>query len=124
MNTLLKFTRHHEYPNLSYPKPCPKVPDGQILILFAIKSMPSHYAMREVIRQTWLNSKYWRFQNKMIFHSIFLMGQQDNISISEEIETFGDVLQYDFIESHYNLTVKDVKLLQFIQKGISLNYLF
>ena len=34
------------------------------------------------------------------------MGVEDGHSIQNETKQYNDILQYDFIESHYNLTIK------------------
>ena len=102
---------------LSYPAACPLAVGDEMVILFAIKSMPSHSAMREVIRGTWLNQKFWNFGPKIRIHSIFLMGVEDGHDVQAERDTYRDILQYDFLESHYNLTVKDIKLLEYIASG-------
>ena len=79
-----------------------------MLILFGVKSMPKHAEIRSAIRETWLSEKYWQFNSarKIQTHHIFLLGTQDSVNLDEEENLFGDILQYDFVESHYNLTVK------------------
>ena len=62
--------------------------------------------MRKVIRQTWLNDKYWNFQDTLKIHFIFLMGVEHGQTVTSESNQYNDILQYNFIESHYNLTVK------------------
>ena len=74
--------------------------------------MPKRAAMRDAIRNTWLNSQYWKFtknnDQNVIIHPIFLLGTQNGFNLSREAAENNDILQYDFIESHYNLTVKEM----------------
>lgn len=75
--------------------------------------MPKHVAMRDAIRQTWLNPVYWDFSNRganVLIHPLFLLGTQRGFDLTDEARENNDILQYDFIESHYNLTVKEMNL--------------
>ena len=71
--------------------------------------MPKHAEIRDAIRDTWLKNKYWQFDSgrKIQTHHVFLLGTQEGVNLDEEEQKFGDLLQHDFIESHYNLTVKE-----------------
>lgn len=118
LNDLLDFKPVVNYTNLLYPAPCPAKSEDEILILFGIKSMPKHVGMRNAIRDTWLNPLYWNATrnngSKIKIHPLFLLGTQNGHSLKEEAAKHRDVLQYDFIESHYNLTVKDHNFFDYI----------
>jgi len=49
---------------LVWPKEkCSKKSGNEILISFGIKSMPGAENTRQALRDTWLNAKYWNWQN-------------------------------------------------------------
>jgi len=123
LNNLFDFKPVVNYTRLLYPTQCPaKTSDSDILILFGIKSMPKRAAMRDAIRNTWLNANYWKFtgNSHVIIHPIFLLGTQNGYNLTKEADENNDILQYDFIESHYNLTVKEIELQISISRPFSL----
>jgi hypothetical protein len=72
--------------------------------------MPHRVAMRAAIRKTWLNPEFWKLPGRnrnIVIHPIFLLGTQNGFQLGAEAREYQDLLQYDFIESHYNLTVKE-----------------
>ena len=114
---MLLFDRKTDYPNLVEPLGCPnKTRPNSTLILFGIKSTPDRNKIRDAIRNTWLNRKSWEFNPEIEIHFIFLLGRSldQNAEISEEGKQFGDILQTDFAESHYNLSIKDVDFFNYI----------
>jgi len=128
LNDLFDFKPNVNYTKLRSPKPCPiKTNPENMLILFGVKSMPKHADIRSAIRETWLSEKYWQFNSarKIQTHHIFLLGTQDSVNLDEEENLFGDILQYDFVESHYNLTVKDHKFFDYIVENCpQVDYVF
>ena len=55
----------------------------------AIKSIPSAYNQRQVLRKTWLNQEYWT-KLDIVIHTIFLMGTQ--------LDPFGQHIDLDHRE--------------------------
>ncbi|XP_063964978.1 lactosylceramide 1,3-N-acetyl-beta-D-glucosaminyltransferase-like [Lytechinus pictus] len=80
---------------------------GNITLLILVKSAPSHFSRREVIRET-----YIRFvqENRMPAKVLFILGnptaEADRDLIREESKLHGDILQVGFRDHYYNLTIK------------------
>ena len=71
------------------PNACPQVPSNKTLVLMAIKTIPSAYNQRQVLRKTWLNQEYWT-KLDIVIHTIFLMGTQ--------LDPFGQHIDLDHRE--------------------------
>uniref|UniRef100_A0A668UG71 Hexosyltransferase n=1 Tax=Oreochromis aureus TaxID=47969 RepID=A0A668UG71_OREAU len=79
------------------------------LLLFAIKTTPDNFNNRQAIRQTWDNGGAY-------VRRVFLLGKQNTkepgVDVSEllklESNFYGDILQWDFEDTFFNLTLKDV----------------
>ena len=81
--------------------------------------MPSHTEHRDVIRSTWLNPENWNFDPNIEIHHIFLLGVEDGVTVPESEHQYQDILQTDFMESHYNLSIKDHNFFTFIDEHCS-----
>ncbi|XP_006884115.1 PREDICTED: lactosylceramide 1,3-N-acetyl-beta-D-glucosaminyltransferase [Elephantulus edwardii] len=90
-----------------------------VLLLLFIKSAPENYERRSAIRKTWGNEEIVRFQLNAHIKTLFALGTPSNPLTSEQLqrklvredEMYGDIIQQDFTDSFYNLTLK--LLLQF-----------
>ncbi|NWW95397.1 B3GN3 acetylglucosaminyltransferase, partial [Rhynochetos jubatus] len=90
-------------------------PEGSpdIFLLLAIKSSPVNYERREVIRKTWGQER--TFEGAFI-RRVFLLGvapsardaKKLNRLLRLEQREHGDVLQWDFKDTFFNLTLKQV----------------
>lgn len=90
-------------------------PEGSpnIFLLLAIKSSPVNYERREVIRKTWGQERIFK---GAFIRRVFLVGvapgAQDakklNRLLRLEQREHGDVLQWDFRDTFFNLTLKQV----------------
>ena len=74
--------------------------------------MPHATAMREAIRDSWLDKDYWDELGVNI-HPVFLIGSTFR-QLDHEIEKYDDILQINFTESHYLLPIKDNVLLDYV----------
>lgn len=91
--------------NFSYIKPCTNkcstIQDPVVLIV--IKSAMSHFERRHAIRETW-----GREEDGIL--TVFLLGVGSNAEvqrrIDEESELYNDIVQSDFLDTYYNLTLK------------------
>ena len=77
--------------------------------------MPSNKNQRDAIRLTWLNRNHWKFEPQLEIHYIFLLGKEKAVTVSKEERRHMDILQSDFMESHYNLSIKDNDFFTFIE---------
>ncbi|XP_030595657.1 N-acetyllactosaminide beta-1,3-N-acetylglucosaminyltransferase 2 [Archocentrus centrarchus] len=129
---LQRFVRHmqrRDYPILHHPDGgCGAQGKGEqepTLLLFAIKTTPANFNNRQAIRQTW-GQVGWVAGQKIngsgrdnvggYVRRVFLLGKQNtkelSVDVSEllkwESNLYGDILQWDFEDTFFNLTLKDV----------------
>ncbi|XP_075062790.1 N-acetyllactosaminide beta-1,3-N-acetylglucosaminyltransferase 3-like [Mixophyes fleayi] len=103
---------------LDSPMKCggPNASQG-VFLLLAIKTSPANYERREVIRKTWGAEKTYR---GVKIRRIFLSGVSRTKEeakrmmqlLATESQTYGDILQWNFQDTFYNLTLKQVLFLQ------------
>ncbi|XP_044107802.1 lactosylceramide 1,3-N-acetyl-beta-D-glucosaminyltransferase [Neovison vison] len=90
-----------------------------ILLLLFVKTAPENYDRRFAIRKTWGNEKYVQSQLNANIKTLFALGTPANPLTREELQrklvwedqVYSDLIQQDFADSFYNLTLK--LLLQF-----------
>ncbi|XP_074060964.1 N-acetyllactosaminide beta-1,3-N-acetylglucosaminyltransferase 3 [Macrotis lagotis] len=90
---------------------------GPVFLLLAIKSSPKNYERRDLIRRTWGQE---REVKGATIRRLFLVGtdadvleaQKVNQLLAMEAQTYGDILQWDFYDSFFNLTLKQVLFLE------------
>lgn len=98
---------------MNHPEKCA----GDVDLLMVIKSVITQYDRREVIRQTW--GKEQVINGKRI-KTIFLLGASSNVEeranhqklLEYEDYIYGDILQWDFMDSFFNLTLKEIHFLK------------
>lgn len=85
----------------------------QVFLLLVIKSSPHNYERREVVRRTWGRERAVRGG---WLRRLFLVGtaqepheaRKVNQLLALEARTHGDILQWDFHDTFFNLTLKQV----------------
>nr|XP_023662953.1 N-acetyllactosaminide beta-1,3-N-acetylglucosaminyltransferase 2-like [Paramormyrops kingsleyae] len=96
---------------IDQPQKCQSEEDGEVYLLFAIKSVPGSFERRQTVRQTWGQEKV--YEGGLRVRTVFLLGMWSmddpnlNQLVSFEAQHFGDVLQWDFKDTFYNLTLKE-----------------
>lgn len=88
-----------------------------VFLLLAIKSSPANYERRELVRRTWGQEREVRGAQ---LRRLFLVGtaghpheaRKVNRLLELEARAHGDILQWDFHDSFFNLTLKQVLFLQ------------
>lgn len=89
-------------------------------LFVAIISAPSYFHNRKIIRQTWLRDLKMRSDlgSVNLVGYAFVVGLPENEEIQKQIEeeneTYRDILQIEMIDHYYNLTVKVVGLLNWM----------
>ncbi|XP_051505242.1 N-acetyllactosaminide beta-1,3-N-acetylglucosaminyltransferase 2 [Myxocyprinus asiaticus] len=84
------------------------------LLLLAIKTQTANLENREAIRQTWGRSGKVRGQGgrKRLVRRVFLLGKTEDLHNEKELQLegneYGDIIQWDFMDTFFNLTLKDV----------------
>ncbi|XP_072222615.1 UDP-GlcNAc:betaGal beta-1,3-N-acetylglucosaminyltransferase 7, like [Leuresthes tenuis] len=114
---------------INHPEKCA---DGEVHLLMVIKSVIEQHDRREAVRKTW--GKELTADGKKI-RTLFLLGTpttgKDTKNLQKLIEyedlIYKDILQWDFMDTFFNLTLKEVNFLkwfdiycpgvQFIFKG-------
>lgn len=113
----LLYMHCRSYPiTVDQPDICSEPP----FLLLAIKSLAPHFDRRQAIRQSW--GKAGVVANRTVV-TIFLLGNatlEDNFpDLSEmlhyESTNHNDIIQWDYRDSFFNLTVKEVLFLDWIQ---------
>ncbi|XP_056615323.1 UDP-GlcNAc:betaGal beta-1,3-N-acetylglucosaminyltransferase 7-like isoform X1 [Triplophysa dalaica] len=98
---------------MNHPEKCAEDVD----LLMVIKSVITQYDRREVIRQTW--GKEQVIEGKII-KTLFLLGTSCNEEeranhqklLEYEDHIYGDIIQWDFMDSFFNLTLKEIHFLK------------
>ncbi|XP_051549442.1 UDP-GlcNAc:betaGal beta-1,3-N-acetylglucosaminyltransferase 7 [Myxocyprinus asiaticus] len=98
---------------MNHPEKCA----GDIELLMVIKSVITQYDRREVIRKTW--GKEQVIYGKRI-KTLFLLGTSSDDKeranhqklLEYEDYIYGDILQWDFMDSFFNLTLKEIHFLK------------
>ncbi|XP_044629766.2 N-acetyllactosaminide beta-1,3-N-acetylglucosaminyltransferase 3 isoform X2 [Equus asinus] len=91
-----------------------------VFLLLAIKSSPANYERRELLRRTWARERRVRGAP---LRRLFLLGtaadpreaRKVDRLLALEARAHGDILQWDFHDSFFNLTLKQVLFLQWQQ---------
>ncbi|XP_022594480.1 UDP-GlcNAc:betaGal beta-1,3-N-acetylglucosaminyltransferase 7-like [Seriola dumerili] len=111
---------------LNHPKSC----TGEIYLLMVVKSVATQHDRREVIRKTW--GKEQVVDGKRI-KTLFLLGKPSNQAeranhqklVEYEDYIYGDILQWDFLDSFFNLTLKETHFLKWFHTYCpSVRYVF
>lgn len=95
---------------------------GEIFLLLVIKSSPVNYDRREVLRKTWARE---RLHNGVWIRRIFISGTTGSDFEKERLNTVleleqrehNDILQWDFSDTFYNLTLKQILFLEWMDRN-------
>ncbi|XP_056319690.1 UDP-GlcNAc:betaGal beta-1,3-N-acetylglucosaminyltransferase 7, like [Danio aesculapii] len=98
---------------LNHPEKC----GGGVDVLVVVKSVIEEHDRREAVRKTW--GKEQEIQGLKI-KTLFLLGtpapgkDSRNLQalVQYEDRTYGDILQWDFMDTFFNLTLKEVNFLR------------
>ncbi|XP_028259181.1 N-acetyllactosaminide beta-1,3-N-acetylglucosaminyltransferase 3-like isoform X1 [Parambassis ranga] len=95
---------------------------AEVFLLLVIKSAPMNYERREVLRKTWAKE---RVHNRVWIRRIFITGtsgvgfEKDRLNAGLKLEQheYNDILQWDFEESFFNLTLKQTLFLEWMDRN-------
>ncbi|XP_056132931.1 UDP-GlcNAc:betaGal beta-1,3-N-acetylglucosaminyltransferase 7 isoform X1 [Lampris incognitus] len=98
---------------INHPEKC----SGETHLLMVIKSVATQHDRREVIRKTWGKEQVVDGQR---VKTLFLLGKPSNEAeranhqklLEYEDYIYGDILQWDFLDSFFNLTLKETHFLK------------
>lgn len=99
---------------INHPEKCS---DGEVHLLIVVKSVIEQHDRREAVRKTW--GKDQTVDGRKIT-TLFLLGSpasgKDTKNLQKLIEyedrIYGDILQWDFMDTFFNLTLKEVNFLK------------
>lgn len=94
----------------------------EVFLLLVIKSSPGNYERREVLRKTWAKD---RQHAGVWIRRVFISGTSGdgfhkarmNKLLALEQQEHGDIVQWDFTDTFFNLTLKQVLFLQWRDKN-------
>ncbi|KAL0202916.1 hypothetical protein M9458_000934, partial [Cirrhinus mrigala] len=110
----LLYMKCRSYPLITdTPKVCSEPP----YLLLAVKSIAPHFDRRQAIRESW--GRAGILDGRRIA-TVFLLGKTDATDhfpdlsdmVKHEAELYGDILQWDYRDSFFNLTLKEVLFLE------------
>ncbi|XP_062252215.1 N-acetyllactosaminide beta-1,3-N-acetylglucosaminyltransferase 3-like isoform X1 [Platichthys flesus] len=95
---------------------------AQVFLLLVIKSVPDNFERREVLRKTWATE---RLHNGVQIRRIFISAatgsgferERKNRLLELEQNEYNDILQWDFRDTFYNLTLKQVLFLEWMERN-------
>ncbi|XP_073683169.1 N-acetyllactosaminide beta-1,3-N-acetylglucosaminyltransferase 2 [Garra rufa] len=108
----------------------PNICKGPPFLLLAIKSLVPHFDRRQAIRESW--GKAGRLANRTVV-TVFLLGNaamEDHFPdlskmLHHESSIHGDILQWDYRDTFFNLTIKEVLFLEWLSTRCpGVNYVF
>lgn len=116
----LRYKHCRSFPTLLTPSPC----EDDLHLLLAIKSTAAQVERRAALRDTW--GRAGRINGRRV-KLVFLMGrsrdQVQNYNLQPLLEwendRYGDILQWDFVDSFFNLTLKEVRFLSWFSRSCS-----
>uniref|UniRef100_A0A2I3TJS5 Hexosyltransferase n=1 Tax=Pan troglodytes TaxID=9598 RepID=A0A2I3TJS5_PANTR len=114
------FYRHCRYfpMLLNHPEKC----RGDVYLLVVVKSVITQHDRREAIRQTWGRERQSAGGGRGAVHTLFLLGtaskQEERLHYQQllayEDRLYGDILQWDFLDTFFNLTLKEIHFLKWL----------
>ncbi|EPY82340.1 F59G1.4-like protein [Camelus ferus] len=114
------FYRHCRYFPilLNHPEKC----NGDVYLLVVVKSIITQHDRREAIRQTWGREQESAGRGRGAVRTLFLLGtaskQEERAHYQQllayEDRIYGDILQWDFLDSFFNLTLKEIHFLKWL----------
>lgn len=98
-------------------------------VVVLVNSAPGNFERRKIARQTWISqlrmepSRRYSRTAINLAGFMFVLGQSNDPSVQNRIEDesnmYGDILQIEMIDTYYNLTVKGVGLINWLNSQCS-----
>lgn len=93
---------------------------SEVFLLLVIRSSPANYVHRDVLRKTWAEE---RLHNGKQIRRLFISGTMgigfEKLELNEMLEfeqrDHNDILQWDFSDTQYNVTLKQILFLEWME---------
>ena len=97
------------------PKPCNNVHPISVFVLSAGRSSGKYFEKREAVRNTWVQE-----MKDLKITVYFAIAKNRNETINEELkeesDKHQDIIQFQFIDAYYNLTLKTISIIRWVNK--------
>nr|XP_003221645.2 PREDICTED: UDP-GlcNAc:betaGal beta-1,3-N-acetylglucosaminyltransferase 9 isoform X1 [Anolis carolinensis] len=108
---------------INQPKKCKRNPGGPFLLI-AVKSLVEDFDRREIVRKTWGREG---LVNGAQVQRVFLLAVPKNkttlptweILVQQESQMYRDILLWDFLDTFFNLTLKEIHFLNWADEFCS-----
>ncbi|XP_048350478.1 beta-1,3-galactosyltransferase 5 isoform X2 [Sphaerodactylus townsendi] len=91
--------------------------NSPFLVILVASSADSHSDTRMAIRDTWGKEKLIDNKRVMTFFLLGITLNHDNqVAVAAESQKYKDIIQKDFIDSYYNLTLKTMMGIEWVYK--------
>lgn len=98
---------------INHPQKC-RDGNNNVLLLLFVKSSPENFERRQAIRDTWGNESYIWLKLGASVRVVFALGVHPVVkdrprvqrALLQEDQTYGDLIQQDFVDTFHNLTTK------------------
>ena len=97
-------------------KSCPIHNSVAIFVHSAAQSSGKYFDKRQAVRKTWAKVAKDRYNVSTYFVTALSANEDINNEIQSEARKHFDVIQLDFIDAYYNLTLKNVALLRWVSR--------
>ncbi|XP_074528495.1 N-acetyllactosaminide beta-1,3-N-acetylglucosaminyltransferase 3-like [Halichoeres trimaculatus] len=95
---------------------------SDVFLLLVVKSAPENYDRREILRRTWAEE---RQQNGEWIRRVFIVGtrgsgfERERLNMVLDLERghYKDILQWDFVDTFQNLTLKQVLFFEWMERN-------
>ncbi|XP_047444281.1 N-acetyllactosaminide beta-1,3-N-acetylglucosaminyltransferase 3-like [Mugil cephalus] len=95
---------------------------GEVFLLLVVKSLANNYDRREVLRKTWGKE---RKHKGMWIRRVFISGtsgnglekERLNMLLKYEQREYNDIIQWDFSDTFFNLTLKQILFLEWMERN-------
>ena len=98
-------------------QPCGDAQPISIFIPSAAQVSGKYFDRRQSVRKTWVNEAKTEYNISVYFVLGLNQNNCSNELIRKESEQFNDIIQFDFIDNYYNLTLKMISILNWVQNN-------
>jgi hypothetical protein len=95
-------------------KKCDNSFGNDLKVVIFVISRVDGFKRRSIIRKTWAQKIKQSIESKIYFAIGLTQDEKTQTGIESENSKYGDILQWNFIDNYYNLTIKSLGILRWI----------